>query len=146
MNWGMKIILAYVFFAAIVATMVTIAMKQDVSLVAADYYKQEIAYQDQIDRMENVRALEHAPKIRFQAESNSLTIAFPKQEKMHKANGNIHLFRPSNVRLDREFALQLDEQGKQSLAVPGLAKGLWRVKLQWEAEGKEYYHEKLLVL
>ena len=53
MNWGTKITLSFIAFVGIIITMVVISMRQDISLVAKDYYVQEIAYQDQIDRIRN---------------------------------------------------------------------------------------------
>ena len=53
MNWGHKIVMTFIVFAAIIISMVVISMRQDVSLVAADYYKQELAYTEQMNKLEN---------------------------------------------------------------------------------------------
>jgi len=74
MNWGTGIVIAFVCFAGVLATIVTISMKQDVGLVAKDYYKQEIAYQDQIDRKTNYNQLERKPVIKLDASKNHIEL------------------------------------------------------------------------
>ena len=49
--WPYAIIAVFVLFAAYIGSMVYQAMRSDVDLVSADYYKQELAYQQ---RMESV--------------------------------------------------------------------------------------------
>jgi hypothetical protein len=49
MNWGNKLILAFVVFAAGMAFMVYQAVNTDFELVEKDYYKQELRYQQVID-------------------------------------------------------------------------------------------------
>ena len=68
MNWGTKIVFSFIAFAGLIITMVVISMRQDVSLVAKDYYVQEIAYQDQIDKIQNQKALESEPTIKLSQE------------------------------------------------------------------------------
>ena len=63
MNWGKSIIAAFLFFALFIGVLVFICMKQEVSLVSKDYYKDEINYQQQIERLNNAEHLESKPTI-----------------------------------------------------------------------------------
>lgn len=146
MNWGVKIIFAYIGFAILVITLVTICMKQDVSLVAFDYYKQEIAYQDQIDRINNYSNLEQLPEISFDRQSQQLSINFSKGISVPIDEGQVHLFRPSDASLDRTFEIKLGSNGLQTLDLNLLTKGLWKIKLNWSQGDRQFYHEKILVI
>ena len=57
MNWGKSIILAFVLFAGFIATLVVVCVREDISLVSKDYYKEELLYQDQIQRLNNASQL-----------------------------------------------------------------------------------------
>jgi hypothetical protein len=40
----------------------------------------------------------------------------------------------------------MDENGKQLVPVSGLDKGLWKVKISWTANGKDFFSEQVLVV
>lgn len=140
MNWGKGIVVAFVCFIGVIATLVTISMKQDVSLVAKDYYVQEIAYQDQIDRIENKNRMEIQPSVELKTGNIELLI------KKLELEGTIHFFRPSNAKLDKKYVIKLDKNGKQLFSASDFEKGLWKVKINFTSEGREYYSEHSLVL
>ncbi|MEQ9286738.1 MAG: FixH family protein [Cyclobacteriaceae bacterium] len=146
MNWGAKIILAYICFIALVSTMVAICANQDVDLVAPDYYKQEIAYQDQIDRVHNYNTLEKKPDLAINRKTSTITITFSEETSRNLHSGKILLFRPSNRRMDRSFEIELDPNGRMTLPIPQESGGLWKLKIQWADETLEYYHEKPMAL
>lgn len=140
MNWGTRIVIAFACFIGVIATLVTISMRQDVSLVAKDYYVQEIAYQDQIDRIENKNRMEIQPSIEIKSGVVELSI------KKSELEGTIHFFRPSDAKLDKKYVIQLDQNGTQAFKAADFEKGLWKVKINFTSEGKEYYSEHSLVL
>ena len=49
MNWGQKIILAYLTFIILLVVMAYQSFNTKVDLVAKDYYRQELAYQERIE-------------------------------------------------------------------------------------------------
>jgi hypothetical protein len=143
MNWGWKIALAYTGFVVMVLAMVVYTMNQDLFLVADDYYKQEIEYQQEIDKMENVAAL--SDKIRWKKEGTYIFLTFPKEFQNVKTAGNIHFFRPSDANKDK--IIDLNVQGlQQKVFVGALDKGFWKLKINWQAGGKSYYQEEELLL
>jgi len=140
MNWGKRIVIVFVLFIGLIATLVTISMRQDVSLVAKDYYVQEIAYQDQIERIQNKNDMNIQPRLEQKDGLIVLTI------KDLDLQGEIHFFRPSNAKLDKKYTLKLNESGEQLFSATDFEKGLWRVKINWNNKGKEYYSEHSVVL
>src|SRR5690606_19750317 len=142
MSWGKAIILSFVLFAVFVAGMVTICVRQDISLVTRDYYKEELAYQEQLDRKQNALDLETRPEIRIK--ENHLEIYFAEWPAL--TSGTVTLFRPSNAALDQEFQLSPSSGPVQRFALGSLAKGLYKARMQWVMNGREYYIEKVIVL
>jgi hypothetical protein len=141
MNWGYKIAISFIIFIGIIITMVVISMNQDISLVSADYYAQEIAYQDQIDRMERTRKLEKQPEITLDRTSGVMTI-----DVFDSAvdSGEILFFRPSDASKDKRVAFP--GTGKLNIAVHDWEQGLWKVKLSWSVGGDDYYLEEIVNL
>ena len=144
MNWGTNIIIAFVLFVGLVVTMVTISMRQDVSLVSKDYYVQEIAYQEQIERIENNQKLGEAqPSIQYDGTTRLITVKMPKS---YTGNGEIYFFRPSEAALDAKYVLKSNQQGLQVFDARDFKKGLWRIKISWNEKGKDFYKEETLVI
>lgn len=141
MNAGKWIIIAYVLFAAFIGILVTVCMRQDISLVSADYYKNELAYQDQIERIKRTEALQIKPDIHVH--SYLIQITFDSTCIIER--GTVALFCPSNTKMDRAFAL---ETGKNEFTqdVSFLLPGMYRLRLNWTMEGKDYYTEEIINL
>ena len=115
-------------------------------LVSENYYADELAYQDQIDRMARTNALAQSVTVKFDLASG-VKISFPALFEPAAVEGSIKLFRPSDKRLDRRFPINLSREGVQYISAASLpVPGLWKVKIFWQAEGIEYYFEKELVI
>ncbi len=142
MNWGKWIVVSFVLFAMFIGTLVTVCVRQDINLVSKNYYADELAYQQQIERINNTSRLEEKPDISIS--NGVIEIKFNQFNAMDK--GEIKLFRPSDVRLDKQFALQVSEQTQQQFDVSTLPGGMYRVKMLWSMNGKEYYIEDMITL
>ncbi len=142
MNFGKWIVVAFVFFALFIGTLVTVCVRQDIPLVSGEYYKEELAYQDQIVRMQNVNQLNAAPEI--SVTGNQLTIryeGFPEVE-----TGTVKLVRPSDASLDQQFQVEPSEATKHAFTIDHPVPGLYRVRMAWKQLGKEYFMEKIVIL
>jgi hypothetical protein len=142
MNWGKWIVLSFVIFAAFIVTLVTICMKQDVGLVSSSYYKEELIYQQQMKRIENVSALNQPPAI--VVSGNKLTLKFHQLKQVEK--GGITLYRPSNAELDRTFTVKSSDSEEISFDLANTPKGMYRAKFRWTMNGSEYYHEEVIYI
>jgi len=142
MNWGKWIILSFVLFAAFIGVLVVICLRQDVNLVSEDYYKEELAYQQQIERMQNANRLTQKPTLSIAGQS--LEVKFGQFDQIE--NGDVRLFRPSDARLDRRFVLQPSTGVMQRFDISGLPKGMYHAKMRWSMNGKEYFVENPITL
>jgi hypothetical protein len=142
MNFGKWIVVAFVFFALFIGTLVTICVRQDIPLVTEDYYKEELAYQEQIDRMNNTNALAEVPEIRIEA--GRLTVSYDRLPEIETAR--LSLVRPSDANLDQMFDIKPSGSTSQEFQLANPIPGLYRAKLTWIDHGKEFYLEKIVVL
>ena len=144
MNWGKGIVIAFAGFISVIATLVVTSMKQDISLVSQDYYVQELAYQDQIERERNTLRLGALrPELAYD-QSNQVIWLSPKGKTALK--GQLQLFRPAAAKEDLRYVIEVAAGERLPLDVASLSPGLWRAQLLWEQEGREFYMEKTLDL
>lgn len=143
MNWGKSIILAFVIFASFIATLVTVCMRQDVNLVTKDYYKEELAYQSQIDRIAHTAMLEHKPAFNMEG-GYILKVTYPDFHRLH--SGVLQLFRPSDPGLDKEFTLHRSHDGVQYFSTEGMSRGMYRARMRWTMNGEGFYIEQVIHL
>ncbi len=146
MSWGWKIFFLYTGFVLLTLGVVIYTMTQKVELVTDEYYKEEIAYQQQIERMKNARNLKNPVKVEYQPESATVVFTFPREHIGRGLNGTVWFYRPSDTTEDRKLKISPDDMGVQVLNVRQLPTGFWLVKVSWASGGKEYYVQKELML
>jgi hypothetical protein len=141
MDWGKGILVVILLFVGFILTLVTISVRQDdIHLVTENYYEKEIKYQDQIEREKSAAGLDREVLV-YDDLSKSMILDLPVG-----AKGNLHLFRPSDARLDQGLVLDVKEVGKTTIPLQDLKSGYWRVQLTWTENGIEFYEEKKINL
>lgn len=137
MKW---VIFSFIGFALFIGTLVTICVRQDVILVSANYYQDELVHQAKMTKQQNMLDLKSEPSLSLTQEH--IKISYPVLNALE--HGEIRLTRPSDSRLDQRFTLT--KESEQDFILPKSEKGLYRVTMQWSMNGKDYYYEKLMVL
>ena len=143
MNWGKSIVLSFILFAAFIGTLVTVCLRQDISLVSKDYYKEELQYENQITRLKNVSQLKSKPVIKV-LENKTIQIAFDRFDDME--NGELRLFRPSDSSKDKKYSLVPTSNATQEFPTTDLVPGMYRAKMQWTMNGKEFFLEEVIFI
>ena len=146
MNWGHKIIIAFVLFGVFIITLVTICVRSDFYLVSPDYYQQELDYENRIIQTQNVMQLNEKPELQYVSDSRVLNIVFPKGLGNEMQRGEIYFFRPSNAGSDFSSPLKLDLNGSQTINLNSRPKGLWKIELRWKDGQKDYYMSEKIYL
>lgn len=144
--WPVGIIAFFVFFVACVIGFVVFSAFQRTDLVAADYYEQEVRFQEQINRVHRTAAWQGEIAIVIDPPLQHLRIALPAAHAARQPTGTVAFYRPSEAGLDRRFPLLVDQAGQQVLDVGGFASGLWRVRVTWAVGNEEFYREADVVL
>ena len=141
-NWGTGIVIGFVLFISFIMYFVinmATDKKYQYELVAEDYYKQELAYQNEIDLEQ--KTVTDNMQLNLQKTKEGLKVYFPSHLDSKKITGTIFLYRPSNERLD--FKLPLGISGNH-LLIPKkrLVDGRWNMKVVWQYNGEPYLFKK----
>ncbi|MBY0424552.1 MAG: FixH family protein [Cytophagales bacterium] len=143
MNWGKSIVLVIVMFMGFITFLVTKMVGQKVDLVQDGYYKSDLEYEKQQRKEKNY--LSWKDPIQVEMNSTELELGFPAEIMGPDVTGTVVLFRPANKREDKLFMLKLNPEGKQQVPINGLAKGLWKLKIDGKVGAEGFYMEKELM-
>jgi hypothetical protein len=143
-SWGTGTAFVLLLFLAAILTLVSIALREDVSLVQDRYYERGQEYDLRRQAIERAQGL--AEPLAVNADASELRVRFPRNAAATELKGTIVLYRPSNRCLDRTIAVAPDSGGVQSIPLGGLLPGLWRIKVEWRMNGEDYYSEQPVVL
>lgn len=145
MNWGTGIVIAFIgFIAFIMFFVITMSTnkKYEHDLVTEDYYKEELEYQNEIDKQNNAKEL--SENITYSKTEEGIVFQFPKDLEAKKITGKVFLYRPSNKQLDFETSISLSNT---YLLIPDkrLIDGRWNIKIDWQYNGKSYLYKESIV-
>ncbi|GAA4495897.1 hypothetical protein GCM10023172_08410 [Hymenobacter ginsengisoli] len=143
--WPYAIIATFVLFAGYIGFMVQRAMRTTVDLVSPDYYQQELRYQQRMESVARTAALPAPVQVQYEPARQRLTLTLPPALAGQPVRGQVHFFRPSDQKLD--FTLPFAPSGErpaQQLSTSRLQAGYWRLRLDFEAGGQQYFLEKEL--
>jgi hypothetical protein len=145
LNWGTSIAIFYSCFVVAMVFMVFRSTQNKMDLVQENYYAKDLAYESFRQKRQNSDELKETVAIKYSIADKAIQVHFP--EGMKTATGEIFLFRPSNKSMDTKIKLKVDESGQMSIPVEQKFKpGLWRVQLDWEANGQQYFKEESIVI
>jgi hypothetical protein len=142
LNWGTGIVIAFIAFISFIMYFVinmNINKKYDHDLVTEEYYKQELEFQNDIDKETNAKNL--SENLHWKKTTEGLVIFFPKTLLKENITGKVFLYRPSNKQFDFETELSLSDH---NLLIPDkrLLDGRWNIKVDWQYNGKSYLYKK----
>lgn len=129
--WPYGLILFFTVFITWIGTFITLAVRQDIHLVRADYYAAEVAHQGEIDRQSRAAQLGHEAIIEYSAKHGQLGVRIPKAHVASQVDGQIRFYRPNNPALDHAVPLKPMKDGRQFIDAGELPTGSWRVRLEW---------------
>ncbi|MEL6538930.1 MAG: FixH family protein [Bacteroidota bacterium] len=141
-NWETRIALFLGAFIVFIGYLVYRTTQVNIDLEADDYYAQEVAYQQQIDKQQNFAALgEH---IQIEQAKGEVAFLLPSALKGKGAEGSVVFMRPQDKRMDRNFDFTPDSMGKLLINTDDLVPGNYKVQLDWTSEGTAYFFESSL--
>ncbi|WP_377469552.1 FixH family protein [Pontibacter silvestris] len=143
--WPYAIVTAIVLFMSYIIYFVVQAMGQDVDLVSTNYYQQEIAYQEHMDKVGRTKATGDV-QLNYNAEAQNILLQLPAGFKSKRVNGNISFFRPSDDALDFDVQLQLGRDMSQLVSAEEMKSGLWKVRVNFTADTETYFTEKTILI
>jgi hypothetical protein len=138
-NWGYKITAVYLVFVAGIMYLVLQASRHDVDLVTADYYGEEIRYQEKIDQ--RARAASLSEPVRYTLAENAIDIRFPKEFAGKEISGEVLLYYPADSKRDVRSAIRTSANA-MTLHIPDTRSGLHILQVTWTSEQQTYYFEE----
>ena len=145
LNWGTGIVIAFVGFISFIMYFV-ITMNTDKALdhdlVTEDYYKEELEFQNDIDKENNSKSL--TENLTWKKTKDGIIIIFPESLEINSITGKVFLYRPSNKQFDFETDISLSNH---NLLIPDkrLLDGRWNIKVDWQYNGKSYLYKKEII-
>ena len=136
--WGIVGII--VVFLAFNAFLIKTSFSTDFHLVDENYYEKEIGYQNRIEQIERTKRLPESI-ILVDKQPEALHIKIPMEWMTKNLTGTIYFYRPSNAEWDRNYHLLVDNNGVQTISLVTLAKGRWKVAIEWMMDDQSYYDE-----
>lgn len=145
-NWGTGIVVGMVLYMGFIITLSTKMIGSKVDLVDNNYYELGIEHEQHIERVKATRALSQPIDVKVNFSAQQLELTFPKEFNNQSIKGTVILFRPADKNEDVRKPLKLDSKLQQNISLSKLSDGIWKVKLQWNSAGKDYYYEKEIVI
>jgi hypothetical protein len=140
MNWGTKLVIVMAMFMTMIIVYVVLMMRSDPdALVDTDYYEKGINYNADYRKKMHVRQDRATPT--FSLRNDSLIVVFTRE-----ATGNMRMIRTADSKLDQRFEIDTDTGNMFRIPVSTMARGLWKVQLDWTSMGRPYLYEKELML
>lgn len=144
MNWGYKLMTAFLVFIGGMGYLVYRSMHTNYELVEKEYYKSELKYQSRIDATRQAGAL--LTPVQLEQDGASIFLQMPPDMQSDSLEGNIWFYCAYDATKDRQFPLRTDAAGRQSFGDSLLQSGHYLVKLEWKHGGVDYYLEKNIEL
>lgn len=144
LHWGNSIFIFYGTFVVVLIGFLIFTTFHKVDLVDNNYYDKELKYESQIEKMNRTLALPE--KLSVNTDGKAMEIKYPGNFDHSTISGRIHFFRPSNEKLDFTINVSADSANTQLINVTKAKRGLWRLKIDWQAGENTYYNEETVVL
>ena len=132
-------IIAFMIFILSFVYKVTFLDGYDHHLVSENYYKDELHYQEEIDKLNNAAALDE--DVQMSWDDSGITIKFPSNFKPEEISGTIFFQRLSNSKIDFQRKIELISSSYH-IKDEVLVDGIWDVKIEWVVGQTEYLFKK----
>lgn len=137
-TWPMGIVLSLGAFMIFILSFVYKVMflpEYDHHLVSKNYYKDELNYQQEINKLNNANEL--VENISLTKTALGLTINFPSEFNPKDISGTISLQRLNNSKIDLVIPINL-ETNQFLIKNDRLVAGRWNIKIDWKVNDKSY--------
>ena len=144
LNWGNGILIAILTFVSLMSYLVYQSIHTNYDLVAEDYYKEELRYQEIIDGSQRFHDLRS--DLSLQVIDNQIQLSFPAEMKGQPLQASLHFYCPTDQHHDKKLIVEIPQTGTIGLPLRTLLPGQYTVKISWQYAQQYYYTEKSLSL
>ena len=134
--------LVFIAFAGFIGTLVYLMTRERIDLVRDDYYQDEIAYQQHIDRLNRTSTNNALFAMTYQSDQQQVSFVLP--DSLQKAV--ITFYRPADRLADFAVVVTSPHPTRKTVSTVKMVKGYWRVQLAWSDARRDYYKENELFI
>ncbi len=145
-HWGHSVVLfmgAFMIFILSFVYKTLFVEKYDHQLETKNYYEEELAYQEEVDRINNANLLDE--NIDIKTSANGLDIEFPNVFFPSKVSGYLKLKKVDDEKQDMKKDIFLKDS-VLNIPISELNKGAYQLKVIWIYDGKSYQKDKKIMM
>lgn len=142
MNWGKGVVIAFVCFIGYIMYFVISAFQMNFDMVTDNYYGKELDFENKQKRIENFREL--GKKVEISQQQATLTLDYNSLNQHLK--GEVYFYHPASEKNDFRAQIVKNQEGKQVIPKQKLQRGMYKIILEWEVAGKEYYQQEQIYI
>jgi nitrogen fixation protein FixH len=144
--WPVSIIAFFTVAILGCGTFIAFCSRHPADLISPNYYEEEVRYQGQIDRLQHTQQRATLATVTYDAGRKLISVFLPPDHAGARPSGQIQLYRPSAVNLDRHLKLELNPSGLQTIDAVTLLPGLWKVRVSWSVDHRDYFIDQKIVV
>ncbi len=144
-TWPTGIIIAITAFVVFILSFVfrvTFMDEYDHHLVSEEYYKDELNYQQEIDKLSKAAMLKE--NVTLKKVASGLLINFPSEFDPSQISGTISFQRLSNNKIDFQIPIEL-KRSEYLIKDEQLVEGRWDLKIEWTVNNNTYLFKQKLM-
>jgi hypothetical protein len=144
-TWPTGIIIAITAFVVFILSFVfrvTFMDEYDHHLVSEEYYKDELNYQQEIDKLSKAAMLKE--NVTLKKVASGLLINFPSEFDPSQISGTISFQRLSNNKIDFQIPIEL-KRSEYLIKDKQLVEGRWDLKIEWTVNNNTYLFKQKLM-
>lgn len=145
-HWGVGVALLYTVFALATVGFAIFAVANPAALVSTDYYGEANRHDRRIEATANGRAADADLVMTADEAGRPVAMLRVPPDHHRHSSGTVTWYRPSDASFDRTLPLDIDAQGVQRIALGGVPAGHWRVKVEWNVDGRPFYLERAVMV
>ena len=137
-TWGTGIFITIIIFVSFFTSFIIFSLTQDINLVSKDYFPEEIAYGQKLDKIKNADALKD--KIKIEQKESKLIIIYPQNFKNKNISGKIIFYYVTDSKFDIDIDINITDH-KQIINLLKYKKGRYYLQIDWKNIETEYFQE-----
>lgn len=120
--------------------MVFVSMRQTNEVIDSNYYDRELKYQQVIDAKKNLQKTNDS--VLLVTGAHHIKVIFPKNTVSQLDSGKIEFLKLSDSKFDHVIVMKPSNDSLYEVPLALLAKGMYRVRIEWSNDRTGYYQEK----
>ncbi len=142
-TWGTGLFITIIIFVSFFTSFIIFSLTQDINLVSKDYFPEEIAYGNKLEKIKNADVLKD--KITIEQKESQLIIFYPKTFENQNLSGKIKFYYVTDSKSDINLEINITDN-KQIVNILKYKKGRYYLQIDWKVNETGYFQEFKITL